>query len=82
MPTVSGVLRQLAQEGKLVVGRGAADDEAQDPEEVLRALAEPDLREAVVLEQSDGTEEVRLVEDGIILTDGKPLFRVIEASNE
>lgn len=82
MPTVSGILRQLAQEGKLVVARGGTADEAQDPEEVLQALADPDLREAVVLEPSDGSEEVRLVENGIILTDGQPLFRVIGARNE
>jgi len=82
MPTVSGVLRQLAQEGKLVVARGGTANEAQDPEELLQALTEPDLRKAVVVEQSDGSEEVRLVENGIILTDGQPLFRLIEACNE
>ena len=80
MPTVSGILKHLAQEGKLVARRGASDDDGQDPDEVLQTMPEPDLREAVLLEQSDGTQEIRLVEDGIVLTDGEPLYRVIGRS--
>lgn len=78
MPTISGILKQLAREGKHVVG----PDGPQDPEEVLGAMREPDLREAVLVEQSDGREEVRLVQDGVILTDCAPVFRIIPRPTE